>query len=99
MKKKKQKYSLGTGKNGVVRHYIESPDETITESQIMLAKAREKAMSNAWGQGLDIFGNMAVQYGTNMMTSGSGVGAGGRWRGWIFPILKAHRTKIRSLVG
>lgn len=78
MKKKKQKYSLGTGKNGVVRHYIESPDETITESQIMLAKAREKAMSNAWGQGLDIFGNMAVQYGTNMMTSGSGVGAGGQ---------------------
>lgn len=78
MKKQKKKYAYGNGKNGVVRHYIESPDETITESQIMLAKAREKAMSNGWGQALDILGGMAVQYGTNMMTSGGGVPAGGQ---------------------
>ena len=76
--KNKKTYSFGTGRNGVVRHYIESPDETITESQIMMAKAREKAMNNGWGQGLDILGNMAVQYGTNMMTSGGGVPAGGK---------------------
>lgn len=85
MKKQKKKYSYGTGKNGVVRHYIESPDETITESQIMLAKAREKAMGNAWGQGLDIFGNMAVQYGTNMMTSGVGAGGQAAFGGKIQP--------------
>ena len=62
MKKKKtrKKYSLGTGKNGVVRHYIKSPDETIVENDIMLAKAREKAMNNGLAQGLDMFGNILL---------------------------------------
>ena len=76
-KKKPQKYPLGTGKNGVVRHYIESPDETMVENDIMLAKAREKADNNGWAQGLNLIGNMAIQYGTSMAGAG---GAGGTFK-------------------
>ncbi len=79
-KKTKKKYSMGTGKNGVVRHYIESPQETLVENDIAMARAREKAMSNGWAQGLDILGNLGVQYGTSMMTSAgtNAIGAGGK---------------------
>ena len=73
--KRRKKYSLGTGKTGVVRHYIQDPSEALVENEIMLAKAKQKAMDNGWAKGLDIFGNMAVQYGSNMMSSGGG-GAG-----------------------
>jgi len=80
-RKKKKKYSLGTGKNGVVRHYIESPNETLVENDIAMARAREKANNNAWGQGLDLFGNMAMQYGLSM-AGGSGGAAKGIGQGF-----------------
>lgn len=82
-KKKKTKYSLGTGKNGVVRHYIESPSETLAENDIAMAKAKQKAMNNGWGQGLDILGGMALNYGTSMMTSNIGVGEEAAFGGLI----------------
>jgi hypothetical protein len=81
-KKNKPKYEFGTGKNGVVRHYIESPSETMTENDIMMAKAKEKAANNGWAQGINILGNMAIQYGASMgggtsgLISGAGDGVG-----------------------
>jgi hypothetical protein len=75
MKKNKlKKYPLGSGKNGLVRNYIESPSETMTENDIMLAKAKEKAANNGWAQGLDILGGMALENGLSMV--GSGIGSG-----------------------
>lgn len=84
-KKKKKKYSLGTGKNGVVRNYIESPSETLVENDIAMAKAKEKAANNGLANGLDIFGNMALQYGMSMAGGSKGVGKGiGQGFGKIF---------------
>lgn len=84
-KKKKKKYSLGTGKNGVVRNYIESPSETLVENDIAMAKAKEKAANNGLANGLDIFGNMALQYGMSMAGGSKGVGKGiGQGFGNIF---------------
>lgn len=66
-KNKRKKYGVG----GNVRHYIESPSEAMTEYDISLARAQEKANSNGWAQGLSIFGNMAMQYG---MSQAGGLG-------------------------
>ena len=71
MKKKKirkKKLAYGTN-NGIVRNYIDSPSKTLVENDIAMAKAQESAMSNGWVKGLDIFGGMAMQYGTSMMNS------------------------------
>ena len=80
MKTKKKKYSLGTGRNGVVKNYIESPNETLVENEISMAKARQKADSNVLSNGLSLFGNLAMQYGLGMTggTKGAvkGVGQG-----------------------
>jgi hypothetical protein len=86
MKKKKvKKYQLGTGKNGVVRHYIESPAETMVENDIMMAKAKAEAADNQWAKGLDLFGNMAIQYGMSQAGGLGGVGQGiGEGMGNIF---------------
>ena len=86
MKKgKKKKYSLGTGKNGVVRNYIESPSETLIENDIAMAKAKEKASNNGLANGLDILGNMALQYGMGKAGGSKGVGKGiGQGFGNIF---------------
>lgn len=61
-------------KKPVVRNYIESPSETLAENDIMLAKAKEKANSNGWAQGLSILGTAAVQYGMSQMGAGSASG-------------------------
>ena len=75
-KKTKKKYAMGTGKNGVVKHYIESPSETLVENDIAIAKAKQKAANNGLANGLDIFGNMALQYGMGMAGGAKGVGEG-----------------------
>lgn len=64
------------GKDGMVRHYIQTPDEAITEGQIAIAKAREKGENNGWAKGIDIVGNMAIQYGSSQMGGAAGAGAG-----------------------
>ncbi len=96
MKKKKTKkvrYSLGTNRNGVMQHYVESPAETMMESDMMLHKAKAKAMDNAWGKGLDMFGNMAMEYGNSMMTQGMSGGGGASpvpKKGFGGPIIKGE---------
>ena len=75
-KNKKKKYSLGTGRNGIVTDYIESPSETMVENDIRMAKAKEKAANNGWAKGLDIFGQMALQAGMGMTGGIAGVVAG-----------------------
>lgn len=66
MKKKKsgkKKYAHGTAPNSIVRHYIESPQEAIVENDIAIAKAKYEAETNPWSTGLNVLGNMALQYG------------------------------------
>jgi hypothetical protein len=72
MSKKKYKYPLGTGRNGVVKHYIDSPQETLLENDMALFKAKEDARDNGVAKGLGIFGGMAVDYGLGMMANGVG---------------------------
>lgn len=76
--KKKKKYSLGTGKNGIVRNYIETPDQTMAENEISMVKARQKADNNGFANTLGIFGNMALQYGLGKAggTKGAAKGLG-----------------------
>ena len=81
MKNKKQKrkiakYQMGTGKQGMVRNYIESPDEAIAEHRINVAKSNEEAMSNPWVMALNTIGQMGVQYGTSQMGKYGGATAG-----------------------
>lgn len=71
--KKIKKLALGTGKNGIVRNYIDSPSETMAENDIMMSKAKMTAADNGWAKGLDIFGNMAMQYGMSQAGGVSGV--------------------------
>ena len=66
---KKKKYNYGTGYNGVVRNYLETPDFAIKESQINVAKAEEEAMKNGWSQAMGIFGNF-------LMSNSSSIGSG-----------------------
>lgn len=48
-------------------NYIKSPEESLAQNDIAMANAMMKAQSNPLTQGLDIFGNLAMQYGMNMM--------------------------------
>lgn len=48
-------------------NYIKSPEESLAQNDISMANAMMKAQSNPLTQGLDIFGNLAMQYGMNMM--------------------------------
>ena len=70
---KKKKYGSGTGRNGVVRNYIENPNDALIENQIAIDRAEFEAASNPWIQGLQIAGSMAMNYGMNQM-SGATVG-------------------------
>lgn len=63
--------------NSTVRNYIETPDEAMRENDLAKARAYEEAAGNELTQGLDIFGNMAVQMGSSMMSSGGGMANGG----------------------
>jgi hypothetical protein len=63
----KKKYAYGTSPNNIVRHYIESPQEAIVENDIAIAKAKYEAESDPWVTGLNVLGNMAINYGTSMM--------------------------------
>lgn len=60
---KKKKYAYGTGRNQVVRNYLETPAEAMAENNIAKVKAMEEAESNKLAMGIDLIGNMALQYG------------------------------------
>lgn len=53
-----------------------TPEEVIMEQEILSAKAEEKANKNGWVQGLNIFGNMAMEVGGSMMQQGMSKGEG-----------------------
>ena len=54
---------------------IEHPDTALSENNIMIANAMAKAQSNGLTQGLDIFGGLAQQVGSQMMSMSGGAGA------------------------
>lgn len=55
---------------------IESPDTALVDNEIRLARAAQKAENNPWTQGLDLFGNLAMQVGSSMMSQGMSKGQG-----------------------
>ena len=56
--------------------YVENPYSELVENQIALVKAKNKASNNGWVKGLNIAGNLAMQYGTSMMNQGMSEGQG-----------------------
>ena len=64
-----------------IPNQIESPDTALVDNEIRLARAAQKAENNPWTQGLDLFGNLAMQVGSSMMSQGAskvqGVSKGG----------------------
>lgn len=56
--------------------YVENPYSDLVENEIALVKAKNKASKNGWVKGLNIAGNLAMQYGTSMMNQGMSEGQG-----------------------
>ena len=56
--------------------YVENPYSELVENQIALVRAKNKASNNGWVKGLNIAGNLAMQYGTSMMNKGMSEGQG-----------------------
>ena len=73
---KKQKYAMGTGKNGVVTHYQKTPQETLFENEQAILRARETAENNGWVTGLNTFGALAMEKGMGMAGGVGGVATG-----------------------
>jgi len=69
-RKQPKKYPWGTGKNGLQRHSIESPQETMADYNIMIAKAKMEAENNPWAKGIGMLGSMAMQYGMSQFGAG-----------------------------
>ena len=59
-----------------VPNQIESPDTALVDNEIRLSRAAQKAENNPWTQGLDLFGNLAMQVGSSMMSQGASKGQG-----------------------
>lgn len=74
--KNKKKYAYGT-----VKQYLETPQEAMAENEIAKIKAKEKAVSNPWANGLSVLGNMAINYGTSQMSKGIAEGDGADGKG------------------
>lgn len=56
--------------------YVENPYSDLVENEIALVRAKNKASKNGWAKGLNIAGNLAMQYGTSMMNQGMSEGQG-----------------------
>ena len=81
-----------------IPNQIESPDQAIADNNIRLSKAQQKAMSNPLTQGLDIFGNIAMQVGSTMMSKGISAGEGEDGKG-IAGFLNNNQNFISTLLG
>ena len=81
-----------------IPNQIESPDQAIADNNIRLSKAQQKAMSNPLTQGLDIFGNIAMQVGSSMMSKGISAGEGVDGKG-IAGFLNNNQNFINTLLG
>jgi hypothetical protein len=55
---------------------IENPNTALADNDIRLTRAAQKAQSNPWTQGLDMFGNLAMQVGSSLMSQGASKGQG-----------------------
>jgi hypothetical protein len=64
-RKAKKRYANGTGSNGTIANYMETPADALAENDIMQAKAKYEGESNPWLLGMKAVGNMAMQYGIN----------------------------------
>lgn len=72
----KKKYSLGTGDTGIVRSYIQTPEEVLQENMANIARAKSEAQSNPISNILNVLGNVGMQAaGSASPASGLGVGA------------------------
>ena len=94
VKVKKTKYGLGGSTKDPLMDYfaiqqqrlsgmpngIENPNTALTDNNIRLARATQKANDNGWTTALDIFGNLAMQVGGSLMNQGisNGEGADGK---------------------
>lgn len=77
MKKKTiKKYAMGTGKNGLVRNYIETPDVTLAENSINMSKAKSSVLDNQMLMALNMIGGTAMSAGMDMAGGTSGVMGG-----------------------
>ena len=81
-----------------IPNQIESPDQAIADNNIRLSRAQQKAMSNPLTQGLDIFGNIAMQVGSSMMSKGISAGEGENGKG-IAGFLNKNQNFINTLLG
>ena len=81
-----------------IPNQIESPDQAIADNNIRLSRAQQKAMSNPLTQGLDIFGNIAMQVGSTMMSKGISAGEGENGKG-IAGFLNKNQNFINTLLG
>ena len=81
-----------------IPNQIENPEQAIADNNIRLSKAQQKAMSNPLTQGLDIFGNMAMQVGSTMMSKGISAGEGEDGKG-IAGFLNNNQNFISTLLG
>lgn len=81
-----------------IPNQIESPDQAIADNNIRLSRAQQKAMSNPLTQGLDIFGNIAMQVGSTMMSNGISAGEGANGKG-IAGFLNKNQNFINTLLG
>ena len=81
-----------------IPNQIENPDQAIADNNIRLSKAQQKAMSNPLTQGLDIFGNIAMQVGSTMMSKGISAGEGENGKG-IAGFLNKNQNFINTLLG
>ena len=81
-----------------IPNQIESPDQAIADNNIRLSRAQQKAMSNPLTQGLDIFGNIAMQVGPTMMSKGISAGEGEDGKG-IAGFLNNNQNFISTLLG
>ena len=81
-----------------IPNQIENPEQAIADNNIRLSKAQQKAMSNPLTQGLDIFGNLAMQVGSTMMSKGISAGEGEDGKG-IAGFLNKNQNFINTLLG
>ena len=90
IKSKLPKYEFGT--------YIENPNTTLAENQIAMVRAKQKASSNPWVKGLDVFGNLAMQVGTSMMNKGAANGEGADGKG-VAGFLSENNSLMNGMLG
>ncbi len=81
-----------------IPNQIENPEQAIADNNLRLNKAQQKAMSNPFTQGLDIFGNLAMQVGSTMMSKGISAGEGEDGKG-LTGFLSNNQNFINTLLG